>query len=63
MVSDWHITSHFEGADTLEQFEEAKHNQDFDAVFSNEHELKTGELLDGTDPALKEQLRKKLMSK
>ncbi len=27
LVSDWHITSHFEGQQTLEQFEEAKHNQ------------------------------------
>ncbi len=61
-VSDWHIKSHFEGEHTLEQFEEAKHNQDFDAVFSNEHELREDECLDGTDPILKEQLRKKLES-
>ena len=62
LVSDWHITSHFEGEHTLEQFEEAKHNQDFDVAFSNEHELGEDEHLDGTDPVLKEQLRKKLKS-
>ncbi len=60
LVSDWHITSHFEGQQTLEQFEEAKHNQDFDFTFSPERELKPDEALDGTDPILGEQLRKKL---
>ena len=60
LVSDWHITSHFEGQQTLEQFEEAKHNQDFDFTFSPERELKQDEALDGTDPILGEQLRKKL---
>ena len=60
LVSDWHITSHFEGEHTLEQFEEAKHRQDFDVAFSNEHDLGEDEHLDGTDPILKEQLRKKL---
>tara|TARA_R110000868_G_scaffold195530_1_gene441192 strand:- start:158 stop:484 length:327 start_codon:yes stop_codon:yes gene_type:complete len=59
-VSDWSINSHFEGEQTLEQFEEAKHNQDFDAVFSNEHELREDECLDGTDSMLKAQLRRKL---
>ena len=61
-VSDWSINSHFEGEQTLEQFEEAKHNQNFDAIFSNEHELREDECLDGNDSILKEQLRKKLAS-
>ena len=60
LVSDWHISSHFEGVQTLEQFEEAKHNQDFDFSFSAERELGEDERLDGTDPILKQQLRKKL---
>ena len=60
LVRDWHITSHFEGEHTLEQFEEAKHNQDFDFAFSLERVLKEDERLDGTDPILREQLRKKL---
>ncbi|MCZ6828925.1 MAG: hypothetical protein O7F73_04955 [Gammaproteobacteria bacterium] len=60
LVSDWHITSHFEGEHTLEQFEEAKHNQDFQFTFSLERELKEDERLDGTDLILKEQLRKRL---
>ena len=60
LVRDWHITSHFEGEHTLEQFEEAKHKQDFDFAFSAERELKEDESLDGTDPVLREQLRKKL---
>ena len=60
LVSDWHITSHFEGEQTLEQFEEAKHNQDFDFTFSLERELKADEHLDGTNPILKKQLRNKL---
>lgn len=62
LVSDWHVTSHFEGEHTLEQFEEAKHNQDFDITFSSERELREDERLDGTDPTLKQQLRKKLKS-
>ncbi len=60
LVSDWHISTHFEGAQTLEQFEEAKHNQDFDFTFSAERELKAEEQLDGTDPMLKDHLRRKL---
>ena len=60
MVRDWHISSHFEGKHTLEQFEEAKHNQDFDFTFSPERELKEDEALDGTDPMLSKQLRKQL---
>jgi hypothetical protein len=59
-VRDWHISSHFEGEHTLEQFEEAKHNQDFDITFSPERELKEDESLDGTDPVLKDHLRQKL---
>ena len=45
LVSDWHISSHFEGEHTLEQFEEAKHNQDFDFTFSPERELEEDERL------------------
>ncbi len=61
-VRDWHITCHFEGEHTLEQFEEAKHNQDFQFTFSHERDLKADEALDGTDPTLREQLRRKLKS-
>ncbi len=60
LVRDWHIISHFEGKQTLEQFEEAKHNQDFDFTFSPERELNADDALDGTDPMLREQLRKQL---
>ena len=62
LVRDWAITSHFEGEQSLEQFEEAKHNQDFDVTFSDERELRENESLNGTYPRLKEQLRKKLKS-
>jgi len=60
LVRDWHIASHFEGEHVLEQFEEAKHAQAFNFTFSDERELQAGERLDGTDPILMEQLRKKL---
>ena len=60
LVRDWHITSHFEGEHTLEQFEEAKHNQNFEFAFSDERELEADERLDGTDPLLKKQLCKNL---
>ena len=59
-LRDWHINSHFEGEHTLEQFEEAKHNQDFDFNFSPERERSEDEHLDGTDPTLRKQLRNKL---
>lgn len=62
-VSEWHITSHFEGAQTLEQFEEAKLRHDFEFTFSAERELREGEKLEGADPLLKEQLRRKLKSR
>ncbi len=61
MVSDWFITTNFEGEHTLEQFEESKHNQEFDFAFSNEHELMAEEVLDGNDPQLKEHLRQHLL--
>lgn len=57
-VCDWHISAHFEGEHTLEQFEEAKNSQEFNFSFSGERELQAGECLDGTDPVLKQQLRK-----
>jgi hypothetical protein len=62
-VRDWTITSHFEGKQSLEKFEEAKHNQDFDVTFSDERERTEDDHLDGTDPILKERLRKKLKSR
>ena len=61
-VKDWNISSHFEGEHALEQFEEAKNNQDFDFRFSNERELQEHEHLNGADPLLGEQLLKKLKS-
>lgn len=61
-VRDWAITSHFEGSQSLEKFEEAKHNQDFDVRFSDERMRGEEDQLDGTDPVLKEHLRKKLKS-
>ena len=60
LIRDWSITSHFEGDHSLERFEEAKHNQDFEITFSEEREQKEDDHLNGTDPRLKEQLRKKL---
>ena len=62
LVRDWTITSHFEGEQSLEQFEEAKHKQDFDVRFSDERERREEDQLDGTDPILRQQLRKKLKS-
>jgi hypothetical protein len=59
LVREWTITSHFAGKQSLERFEEAKHNQDFDVTFSDERERRKDDHLDGTDPILKEQLRKK----
>ena len=48
LVRDWTITSHFEGKQSLEKFEEAKHNQDFDVTFSDKRERTEGDHLDGT---------------
>ena len=62
LVRDWAITSHFEGSQSLEKFEEAKHNQDFDVRFSDERVCGEDDQLDGTDSVLKEHLRKKLKS-
>lgn len=59
-VSDWHISGGFQGEQLLEQFEEAKHNQDFAFEFSSERELREDDRLDGADPVLQKQLRKQL---
>jgi len=62
-ISDWQLQMKFNGDQLLEQFEEAKHNQDFNFTFSSERELQAGENLDGTDPALRAQLFKNLQAR
>ena len=61
-VRDWQISVHFDGEQSLEKFEEAKHHQDLNFTFSDERELRPEESLDGTDPVLKDQLRRHLKS-
>lgn len=63
MVSEWQISTDIGGEHTLEQFEESKHNQEFDFEFFNEHELMADEHLEGTDPLLKQHLRQHLLQK
>ncbi|NRB40260.1 MAG: hypothetical protein HRU20_17635 [Pseudomonadales bacterium] len=59
-VSHWQVHTHFDGTQLLEQFEEAKHTQNFEVSFSNEHELLADENLNGNDPLLKAHLTQKL---
>ena len=55
-VREWHIDSHFEGADALEQFERSRETQAFDFKFSDERVLEESDVLDGHDPVLTRQL-------
>lgn len=59
-VREWSIGSHFEGADALEKFEEARQQYAFDFTFSLERIMTDNDTLDGADAVLKQQLKKQL---
>lgn len=61
-VREWSISSHFEGADALEKFEEARAQHEFEFTFSGEREATPADTLDGGDAALKQQLKKQLQT-
>ena len=59
-VREWSVSSHFEGADALEKFEEARQRYDFGFKFSPERKMTDNDELGGGDAVLKQQLKKQL---
>ena len=59
-VCEWSISSHFEGANALEKFEEARQHYDFEFKFSPQRPMTGGDELSGGDAVLKQQLKKQL---
>ena len=59
-LREWSISTHFEGTNALEKFEEARQRYDFDFKFSPERTMADSDELDSGDVVLKQQLKKQL---